>query len=64
MDVIHDGSCKMVSLVRFVSSRIFVEAMYGRFGTKGGGELDLVVEHQFLSLMTLLDYVSYMVINS
>ena len=52
----QDGSCKMVSLSSFVRCGRYNEAIYGIFGTKGGGEWGLVAKHQFLILVALLDY--------
>ena len=52
----QDGSCKMVSLASFVKCGRYNEPIYEIFGTKGGGEWGLVVEHQFLILVALLDY--------
>ena len=60
----QDGSCKMVSLASFVRCGRFNEVIYGIFGTKGGGEWGLVVEHQFLLLVALVDYVIHVALNS
>ena len=60
----QDGSCKMVSLASFVKCGRYNEAIYEIFGTKGGGEWGLVVEHQFLILVALLDYDIRVAMNS